>query len=109
MKRDRKAKTIIMGGRQVRIASVLFVPQTKNGELAKLLRMKMDEMALSLGWKYKIVEKSGVSIKDKVCKSNPWSLEMCDGCLPCSMAGKPIECRKRNLVYETWCKDCEKN
>ena len=68
----------------------------------------MDEMAKSLGWKYKIVEKAGVSMKDKVSKSNSWSLEMCEGCLPCSMAGKPIECRKRNLVYETRCKQCEK-
>ena len=44
----------------VRVAAVLFVPQTPNGRLAKLLRAKMDEMAPSLGWKYKIVEKAGI-------------------------------------------------
>ena len=107
LKKDRKAKTVLMGKKKVRICSVLFVPQTPHGELARLLRDKMDKLAVNLGWKYKIVEKAGVSIKHKVSKSNPWALDMCEGCLPCKMAGKKLECRKRNLVYETACKSCE--
>ena len=55
MKKDKKPKTVIMSSKQVRIAAVLFVPQTPNGELAKLLRNKMDEMAPGLGWKFKVV------------------------------------------------------
>ena len=76
LKRDRKARTVTMDKVEVRIASVLFVPQTPQSGIDKSLRVKMDEMAPSLGWKYRIVEKSGLSIKDKVTKSNLWSLEM---------------------------------
>ena len=32
---------------------------------------------------------------------------MCTGCEPFKMNGKPMECRKRNTVYETKCKGCE--
>ena len=71
----------------------------------------MEKLAPTLTWKYKIVEKLGVSIRAKVTKSNPWSLEMCEneGCKPCTLAGKPVECRKRNIVYETKCVKCEEN
>ena len=91
---------------EVRIASVMFVPQTPGGTLAKLLRQEMDKLAPTLGWKFKIEEKAGISVKDKVTKSNPWALDMCEDecCDPCQMSEKKVNCRKRNLVYETSCK-----
>ena len=64
-------------------------------------------MADGLGGKFKIVENAGIAVKSKVSKSKPWALELCSGCDPCTSAGKPIECRKRNIVYETRCKACE--
>ena len=73
-KRDRKqARNVNMNGVQVRIGAVIFVPQTPGGELAKLLRDKIDSMAPSLGWKYRVVEKAGATIKSRVCRSNPWT------------------------------------
>ena len=45
--------------------ALVFIPCTLNGELAKRLREKVDEMAPGLGWKFKVVEKAGVSIKAK--------------------------------------------
>ena len=78
LKRDRKKpRTVKMRNTEVRIAAALMVPQTPMGALAKLLREKMDSMAPSLGWKYRIVEKAGTPIIGKVSKSNPWILDMC--------------------------------
>ena len=83
------------------MASVLFVPQTTNGDLAKALRKEMHSLAPTLGWKFRVVEKAGVSVKDKLTKSNPWSKEMCRdaNCEPCLLSEKPLECRKRNIQH----------
>ena len=106
-----KAKTIQVNKIKVSIAAVLFVPQTPKGKLAKLLRAQIESVAPQLGWKFKVVEKAGISIKAKIVKSNPWAVDMCgeENCNPCRMAGKPIECRKRNLVCETRYINCEVN
>ena len=76
-KKKYQPKTILVNKIQVRVAAVLFVPQTPQGELARLLRDKMESMAPLFGWKYKIMEKAGASIKSRVTRSNPWALEMC--------------------------------
>ena len=91
-----------------RVAAVLFVPQTPQGELARCVREQVDTMAPSFGWKYRVVEKAGATLKSKLVKSNPWALDMCRqvDCNPCCMSSKKIECKKRNLVYETECVKC---
>ena len=49
LKRDKKSGTISVGQVKVRVASVLFVLQTPNGDLAKTLRQEMDSIASIIG------------------------------------------------------------
>ena len=50
----------------------MFVPHTPHGELAR--RMKEKEVMNNQGRniRFMIVEKSGVSLEQKLRKSNPW-------------------------------------
>jgi hypothetical protein len=95
--------------------SVIFVPQTKNSELAKRLREHENEMEKHTGYRIKIVERSGRGLNRILTKSNPWGGEDCgrEGCLLCqtkAAAGKNLtqSCTKRSVVYETWCALCMK-
>ena len=60
------------------------------------------------GWKYKLVERSGVLLRELLTKSNPWDTSPCGRkkCLACPMAKKPLNCKRRSLMYETTCKEC---
>ena len=99
---------------EVKIKSVMFVPQTRGGRLAKMLRDKEEELAKISGYRIKIVERGGEKIADILCKSNPWSGTDCEreGCLMCTTKvetgkNKNQSCSNRNALYETWCETCE--
>ena len=88
--------------------AVMFVPQTKNSELAKRLRENENEMEKYTGYRIKIVERSGRSVNQILTKSNPWGGEDCgrSGCLLCqtkAATGKNLtqSCTKRSIMYET--------
>ena len=68
----------------------------------------MVELGKMFGWTYKIVERGGGTIASKLVRSNPWANSKCGRkmCLPCLISSKPINCTRRNLVYETFCKAC---
>ena len=53
--------------------------------LAKLIRLKEDELYNLTGYRRKITERVGPSIKSQVVKSDPWSGQDCDraDCLLC--------------------------
>ena len=63
----------------------LFVPCTPRGELAR--RISNVEQLNNQGRtiRFKIVERRGVTLKEKLRKSNPWAGERCgrDNCFPC--------------------------
>ena len=102
--RERKRKTIPP-------ATVFFVPRTPNGELATLLREAEQDIAKLTGDRIKIVEKSGKMIKSNLQKSNPWSGENCrrSECLVCKdKIESNGDCRKRNILYQTFCLECKK-
>ena len=94
--------------KEIRIAAPLFVPATRDGILA--IRMKLEEEKLGnlVGWKFKIVERGGRTIRDLLTQSNPFEKEKCgrERCISCSMGAKPQNCRKRSLLYETYCTAC---
>ena len=101
---------------EVRIASVMFVPFTVGGELLRRLKEAENEMAKQTGIKIKMVEKVGVKLVDILHKSDPWQGMDCGRtkCLLCktkSETEKNVrqDCTQRNIVYETWCRNCEEN
>ena len=67
------------------VKAVIFVPQTENSGLAKMLRENEEEMCRITGYKMKIVERAGRSLTSLLVKSNPWGGEDCgrEGLLLC--------------------------
>ena len=92
------------------VVSVLFVPKTEGGELARRLRKEEEIISKITGDKIKIQERSGTMLKRILHKSNPWAKEPCEkpDCLVC-MGGEENagECKRRNVVYRTCCLKCK--
>ena len=92
--------------------TVLFIPRTQNGELARRMRQAETDLEKLTGFKVKIVEKAGTMIKRIVTNSNPWAGGPCGRpeCLVCKHENGGGNCRKRNITYRTRCETCqEKN
>ena len=85
----------------------LFVPHTPHGELAK--RMKEKEVMNNQGRniRFKIVEKSGVSLEQKLRKSNPWGGERCgrQNCFQCK-TDEGGDCWRESVTYSLVCEEC---
>ena len=100
--------------RQDRTISVMFVPYTKGGELARRLRLAEEDLLKQTGVKIKIVERTGRKIVDILHKSDPWQGRDCGRpqCILCDTKIKTNkylsqDCTKRCIIYETWCMSCE--
>ena len=72
--------------KNIKTISVMFIPYTVNGGLAKQTREAEEELGRQTGYKIKIIERTGTRIMDLLHKSNPWQGEDCrrPGCLLCS-------------------------
>ena len=84
---------------------------TKRGALAAKLREKEKQLCSITGWKRKVVEKSGTTLRQLLLKSNSWSGPKCGrkDCFPCKSTEKGnSKCFKKNILYETQCKICQK-
>jgi hypothetical protein len=68
--------------------TVLFVEQTRDGELAKRLREIERRTNRLVGYKTKIVEGVGTKLKHLLPNTNPWKGAPCGrDCIPCSQPG----------------------
>ena len=85
----------------------LFVPHTPRGELAKRMRMKEAQNNQGRRIRFKIVERSGITLEQKLRRSNPWSKENCgrQKCFPCSSGGGG-NCYRESVNYILWCDEC---
>ena len=107
-KGKQKAEKISPGEREIR--SLLFVPRTKGGELAKRLRREEEKISEMTGYKIKIVERSGGQVRRILCSKNPWAGSHCqrEKCMVCNQEGGGGECKRRSVVYMTTCTTCKK-
>ena len=96
--------------------AIIFVQHTINSELAHEIKKVIQTLKPWTGINLKVVERAGDRIEDILHKSNPWENIDCkrDLCLTCKTSVEsrsekiPIKnCKKRSVVYETWCKLCE--
>ena len=55
----------------------LFVPHTPRGELAKRMKAKEAENNQGRKIRFRIVEKGGITLEQKLRRSNPWAKEKC--------------------------------
>ena len=94
---------------ELRTKTVLFVEQTRGGALAKMLREVMARIETMMGFRIKIVERAGTSLRNTLPNTNPWAGAHCsrNDCTTCNQGLEELpDCTKRSLVYKSVCADC---
>ena len=93
---------------------IIFVQNTANSELGNEVKKVINTLKPWTGIGLKVVERVGDKLEDLLHKSNPWENVDCerDKCLTCKTSTESEKlthknCKKRSVVYETWCKICE--
>ena len=89
--------------------AVLFIEQTREGELGKQLREVVQRLAPLMGFSIKIVERTGSTLKSKFPQSSLWEGAGCgrDRCVTCNQGAETLApCMRKSLVYENICADC---
>ena len=61
----------------VRLSAPVFVPATKDALLLRNMQEEENKMGEITDWKYKLVERSGVLLRELLTKSNPWDTSPC--------------------------------
>ena len=84
--------------------AVIFVPATPGSQLQK----KYQGEIRNQGYKIKVVEKTGTTLKKVRQKSNPFKQQRCgrENCLVCKQAGRG-PCNAHGVTYEIECQECE--
>ena len=62
-------------------------------------------------WRVGRAEDAGTTLSILLTSNNPWGDEDCKrhDCIPCGQADKKrINCRRRNILYESMCQECNK-
>ena len=85
----------------------LFVPHTPHGELARRIKEKEAQNNQGRKIRFKIVEKSGITLEQKLRRSNPWSGEKCGrrDCFPCR-TDEGGDCWREGVTYSLICEEC---
>ena len=110
--KETQVKTIDVDGK-TKLLGVIFAPYTENSELAKRWRAKIETFEKVGDLRLKVVERTGDKLTDLLHKSNICEDNYCDrkDCLICmstSEEEKKGMCKKRNVIYETYCITCMK-
>ena len=109
-KQEKRLNWYKNGGKIV-YTSVLFVPVTKGGILAKELRKREAEINKFSKQRIKIVEDGGVKLKSLLVKKDPFPKSKCEKkeCIICgSLKQENIkyECNSGNVGYRLGCDTC---
>ena len=99
-------------------SSVVFIPATPGGVLAKQMREREEMIGKHSKFRIKIVEKGGKKLKDLLIKKDPFpslpcSESFCPFCHETSHTVKPkkpgnIACDTQNVGYRWTCTSCKK-
>ena len=93
----------------LRTRSVLFVEQTPRGELAILLREQLQKMEQVLGYRIRVVERTGRNIMSSYPQTATWRGLQCGRveCITCNQGGEDLpDCTRASVVYESICVVC---
>ena len=90
--------------------SVIFVPATPGGELARIFRQVEKEQRIENKnlMNIQIIEQTGLSLEKMLQKSNPFKELNCEksDCAVCDNTG--VKCRTEGVGYRGKCRECEK-
>ena len=87
--------------------SVLFIPYTVGGELARRLKAAEADLSKLLKDKVKIVEQTGQTMTSLLTKADP-STASCgrEKCVVCKDEKQRGKCKARSVTYQTSCDTC---
>ena len=99
------------GSKSVKYNSVLFVPVTKGGKLAKELKKREEELNRFKTERIKIVEDGGVQLKNFLVQKDPFPISKCERkkCLICGSEKSEnmrYACNSNNVGYKLECDTC---
>ena len=106
---SKRGKPSVKPAKELRTTTVLFVEFSKGGVLQKTMRDALDRLTPMLGFKVRVAERGGTSLGSLLSNKNLWSGTHCgrEDCRPCKQPGdKKEDCKKRNVVYESECGEC---
>ena len=94
-------------GTQAPNATVVFVPSTRGSTLVKSLKEDEERMAEITGFRIKFQEAGG-SILANAFNTNLGIGQPCGrkSCPPCEDSGGEVNCKARNILYESVCRIC---
>ena len=95
--------------KELKVKTVLFVEQSSDGSLAKRMREVLRSMEPALGFRIKVVERTGQTLGSKFSLSSLWEGTKCGrgGCTTCEQGAEELPpCSMRNLLYENICAVC---
>ena len=104
MKSRRARRRDWFRGRKNEKESVLFIPVTPGGELKRRFMRIIQEAKIQIS----VVEKTGVSMKQKLQRSDPFKREMCrkpNQCMVC-LGNNLGKCREESVTYQITCSEC---
>ena len=96
----------------IKYSSVIFVPSTPGSTLARILQKKEEENNQGRAHRIRIVEKSGVTVRNFLSKNYPWGVKQCQqtDCFQCTSCPDPkFSCRKPGIGYTITCLKCSSN
>ena len=99
-------------GEKRKLEGVIFIQYTEHSTLAKNIRRRLLDIEKVGQLKIKLVERAGDKLEELLHRSDAWSDRDCDraDCLPCKSAGEngaKGSCKRRNVIYETYCISCQ--
>ena len=110
MKVNKKVNWYKNAAKGITYRSVLFVPPTPGGVLAKELRKREEELNKCNEERIKIVEKGGIKVGNMLIKKDPFKKEKCmvSLCPLCQNSTNKIDvmCNTNNVGYRWICNTC---
>ena len=89
--------------------SVIFIDNTKNGTLPKMLQETEKRLGGMTSFRVRVAESAGMARSILLPSTNPWGPGDCgrQDCIMCCQQDKQQQdCRKRNILYENRCQVC---
>ena len=113
-KKERRVNWYKSVPNKVEYKSVLFVPVTRGGKLAKEIKKREEEINKNSEERIKIVEGGGIKMKDMLVTKNPFPTTACEKkkCVLCKGDVSNeirIPCNSNNVGYKLFCGTCEDN
>ena len=105
----RKNTKLGSSGATLKTRAVIFLEQTPGGELARRVREQLVSLEPTLGYRLRVVERTGRSIQSIFSQTSVWSGVQCgrEHCITCNQGGEDIpDCTRRGVVYESICTVC---